>query len=103
MLAIGLMWAALPFLPLARTSTYLGVDELRPSRYRLDERILKRSTDVSTLEFAWSNLLGFRETSAAFLLFTTKRCFFVIPKRAFPDPDYLAQVTSFLNRTTRRR
>ncbi len=103
MLVIGLVWAVLPFLPLMRTSSYLGVDELRPSHYRFDEQGLKRTTDVSSLELGWASVLGYRETSAALLLVITKRCFFMIPKRAFPDTESVARVSSFLDQTTRRR
>lgn len=63
----------------------------RRLRYTLNSRELIVSSDLSQHAYAWPALLGYHETSGAFLIWVSTRLFLIVPKRAFGEAE-LARV-----------
>ena len=98
-LGVGLIWILWPFLiPVLQTrKSRQGPGALAAAHYQVDDERLRRTTKETAVEFTWSSLFGFRNTARAILILTNKTCFFVIPKRSFPDEAELLRFTSIVS------
>jgi hypothetical protein len=63
----------------------------------LNDMGLTADSKVAHTEIKWENFEKVRETENLFLLYQTKDCVGVIPKRAMPNEQELAKLRSFLH------
>jgi hypothetical protein len=67
-----------------------------------DDDGLKSDSELRRVEIKWSSFEKFVETKNLFLTFQTRDAVGIIPKRAFPNPEAIAQFRDFLASKIRR-
>lgn len=62
----------------------------------LDDEGLKSDSEIGRVEKSWSTFEKFQETKSLFLLFQTRDSVGILPKRAFPSQEDIAQFRTLL-------
>lgn len=91
-LSVGIFWLSLWALARLLVPVWIKRDFRnhpnfsRVNTLKIDEVGLESQNEISRWQRGWSVYTRFRETENLFILYTGKRSFEVIPKRAFSEP-----------------
>jgi len=67
-----------------------------------DDEGLKSDSDIAHVEIKWSNFEKFKETNNLFVTYQTRDVVGIVPKRAFPSQEAVAQFRNLLASKIRR-
>jgi hypothetical protein len=68
-----------------------------------DEECFSIQTTNSDMKIKWPAMIKFRETRNMFLVYASKRIFYLIPKRAFTDESQVKEFRALLDRKINQR
>lgn len=97
MIASNLVILLSPFL--SARSAFSNHTEENASIYTFDSGFVHRESKAADLRIPWSGIKFARETRKNFLLYTTPRCFLVLPKSSFRGAEEIDRLRNLISQT----